>query len=221
MAKTKQKSPGSKVIDKETLYLEFLTYPTKYPTITDLYNKYYLPLAKKKSDRKNKPSKNGDKKKYPSGSFVNLTKGFIDKRKKDIQKKTDNLQKEEVKQIANNKLKDIAIGSEGYLKRYESITDILQYELFVSRRKMQNELAKAQTDKTYEPKSIRLDKGIKVIIEMHRELWKQMRTTLKLPLQYTVNYEEQDTQNSIAGLLRTLMQYKNKQTDIDPYESNS
>jgi hypothetical protein len=90
------------------------------------------------------------------------------------------------------------------------IREGLRYALRRMHIRIRQELKKLEQNPDYEPEVITLSKQEISSIRIYTRFFESMRTTLKLPVRYSVNYEQEEKDNSIGGLLKTISEYKKK-----------
>lgn len=200
----------------EALYQEFFKNRHLYPTVVAFYQKHYVPYQY--SDQGEEVVKYMLSRR-PGRHFYRVVKGFSRRREKDVARQTERMIEEEAKAHGKAKamldLKDYALGVEGYLEDFKMIREALRYALKRAHLLMRVELEKVKENPNYVPKQISLSRSELNQIRAYRQFYQSMRTSFKLPIQYTVNYEEQDTQNSVGGLLRLISAYKKSGGQID------
>lgn len=210
------------LFDKEALYQEFVKNHEQYPTLISFYRHYYLKVRHKGDPAGYEKAVNNEN---ALRTFHRYCRGFLKRRTADLKKQTETFLEEQAKQEASMKaslkLKNYALGAEGYLEDFKMIREGLRYALKRMHIRIKQELEKLKNNPDYEPKPVTLNKAELMSIRIYTAFFETMRTTLKLPVRYSVNYEAEEKDNSIGGLMKTIQEYRKsggtfeKQTEIE------
>ncbi len=217
--KTKTKREYNRVISKEDLYFEFLNNSVNYGSLADLYRKFYFP--KLLVNNKTTTKKIDDI--MISRNFYDLARGFIKRRNADLKIKQEKLLEEQAKQEAKRtrdiELKNDFLNPTPYLEQFKMTRDIVDYGIRRVSLKIANALNKMKLlqqrilngevieDIDKEMPIVTLNDGELSQMQAYKALFETARTTMKLPLRYNANIEDDGAKGSIGDLLGAISEY--------------